>query len=143
MIVHFRRDTSPWTLCGSIEAPHYVEGGKDAESLWRWLAEKGEDCACEVCLRRLNDPTQFVEMPTFEFSEIGCRRCEELENHIEAVPIAVRIDHGVRGEGDTVVWMRCVRCGSTNPCSEDTALDYWAVESDRLREEAHERSQGL
>ena len=143
MIVHFRRDTSPWTLCGAIDAPHYVEGGKAAESLWRWLAEKSEGSACEACLRRLNEPTQFVEMPTFEFSEIGCRRCEELENHIGISPIAVRIDHGVTDEGDTVVWMRCLRCGSTNPCTEDTALDFWAVESQRLRDEALERSAGL
>jgi hypothetical protein len=143
MIVHFKRETSPWTLCGSARATNTIEGGTAAEELFLWFGGRREALACPICLRRLEDPAWRPELPTFEFTEVFCRRCEDFEDHIERVAIAAKIHHGTGPAGDEVAWARCVRCGSTDPCCDREVLEQWAAERERTREEMRQRGAGL
>lgn len=120
-IFHFRHQGQPWTLCGSIEAPYYIEGDETALRAFLAIASHCPERACAVCMARIEDPGSAVDLPTFEFNELGCRDCEEAEDYVETVPIVVGLDSS--GGYNDVRWRRCTRCGSTTPCSKDAALE--------------------
>jgi hypothetical protein len=122
---HLRDENGIWTLCGILEAPHYVEGGESAVAFFRSLIVTGR--ACPICRRRLEDPGRRIEFPDFEF-KTTCTYCEEADNLSDDVTILVKVALTPHNEEDCIVWMRCSRCECGKPCSEDVALDAWKEE---------------
>jgi hypothetical protein len=136
-IFHFRHQGQPWTLCGSIEAPYYIEGDETAVRAFLAIAEADRERACSVCLEKIEDPGKAIDLPYFEFTELECSHCEEHDDYVEPVPILVGLD--TSGGYNDVRWLRCTRCGGTAPCSEDAALeaaDAHQVEKDNEAREA-------
>lgn len=120
-IFHFRHRGQPWTLCGSIEAPYFIEGDETALHAFFAIATSSPGRACAACRSLLEDPCSFVEQPTFEFTEFGCDHCEEADDYTEVVPILVSLD--TTSDYIDIRWLRCTRCGGADPCSRSAAAD--------------------
>ncbi len=134
-IFHFRHSNRPHTVCGSIEAPYYIEGDETAVRAFMAIAQASPGRACAACRSRLEDPNSFVELPTFEFTELGCDHCEEADDYIEVVPILVSLD--TTADYIDVRWLRCTRCGGSEPCTRSSAEE--AAEAYRAEQEAEAR----
>ena len=134
-IFHFRHGGQPWTLCGSIEAPYFIEGDATALRAFLAIATSSPGRACAACRKRLEDPGCAADLPTFEFTDLGCDHCEEADDHIEVVPILVALD--TTSDYIDIRWLRCTRCGGSQPCSHSAALD--AAQAHEAEQDAEAR----